>query len=167
MGLGILGERLPGAFRRNFMWRNLSNCFETLKHYPVMSPNWTLRQHVNGWLRNRPYLNATDWYRYYWSPWGKFPGTNRELVLFIYKRLETYSGLVMGCTRPSDRLFEDLRIPLVCWFDWGLTLCDDLHQRFGIDITDSFDERCYETLADLIQYLNIQLSPGAPSAGKP
>ena len=80
-----------------------------------------------------------------------------SLLIFIYKRLQKYSGLDIGRIRASDRLIEDLQIPLVCWFDWSNRLCEDFHTTFQVDISTEFDESLLETVGDLVWFLNLRL----------
>ncbi|HIK46252.1 MAG TPA: hypothetical protein IGR64_15435, partial [Leptolyngbyaceae cyanobacterium M65_K2018_010] len=70
-----------------------------------------------------------------------------------------YSGLEIGRLRPNDRLLEDLQLPAVCWFDWGITLCEDFYNTFGVDLADQFDETQLATCADLVLFLNQRLPP--------
>lgn len=147
------------------MWRDFQNLVETLRHYRVMSPDRAVRRQVNEYLRLRPYLPVDDWCQRCWLPPAGSQPIMPTLTRFLYLQLGEYSGLRMGHTRPGDRLQEDLCFPLVCWFDWGLALCEDVHQTFGVDITDSFDERNYDTLADLVGYLDSQIkTKGVSSA---
>lgn len=139
------------------MWRDFQNLVQTVKNYQVMGPDQALRRQVNRNLRSRPYLSIDDWCQWCWMPPAAATPASPLLTRFLYVKLGDYSGLSMGHTRPEDRLLEDLYFPIVCWFDWGLTLCDDIYQTFDVDLTDSFDERDYVTLADLVGYLENQL----------
>ena len=103
------------------------------------------------------YATTPSWYIQHWTPPAVPRPLPEPLIAFAYKHLKTYSGLDMGRVRPQDRLVEDLQFPLVCWFDWGPTLCEDFFQQFGIDITDTFDETQFATVADLIRYLEQEL----------
>lgn len=89
----------------------------------------------------------------------------KPLIDFAFHRLEAYSGLTVGRIKPSDRLLEDLHFPAVCWFDWGITLCDDFYATFGIDMLDHFDETQFCTCADLITFLHQQWETGQPTPG--
>ncbi|PSN18110.1 hypothetical protein C7271_14255 [filamentous cyanobacterium CCP5] len=144
------------------MWRDFQNLMQTLKHYRVMSPDRAIRGQVNELLKARPLLTVEEWRRRCWSPPTVSEPISPALTRFLYRQLGEYSGLRIGCTRPSDRLLEDLHFPLVCWFDWGLVLREDVNAAFGIDITDSFDERNYVTLADLVIYLDDQIKAHRP-----
>jgi hypothetical protein len=79
------------------------------------------------------------------------------LIEFLYTHLQEYTGLEVGRLQPSDRLVDDLQFPSICWFDWGLTLCTDFYDAFGVDISDQFDEGCLETCADLVDFLTFAL----------
>jgi hypothetical protein len=116
-----------------------------------------MREQVNQWLSSRPCLTCEDWFHRHWA--SPSLGMPKALVEFIYDRLSTYSGLTVGCINPTDRLLEDLHFPAVCWFDWGLTLCDDFYHAFGIDILDDFDETQFTTCADLMTFLQTHLPP--------
>jgi hypothetical protein len=80
------------------------------------------------------------------------------LLAFIYTYFQQSSGIDFSRVRPQDRLIEDLQFPLVCWFDWPLAFCDDFSQHFGVDISEGFDEACFITLADLIIFLDRQMT---------
>ena len=135
------------------MWRQLKNLVMHLQTYPALSPDLGERQVVNRHLKTRPPLSAQEWYIRYWTPPAVPRPMSSSVIEFAYKHLKTYSGLDSGRLQPQDRLVEDLQFPLVCWFDWGLTLCDDFYEQFGIDLTETFDETQFRTLADLIAYL--------------
>jgi hypothetical protein len=61
--------------------------------------------------------------------------------------------LSFGRILPSDRLCEDLKLTLVCWFDWQLDLCDDVLRELGVDVSAiEFDD--LETLEEFVQRLN-------------
>ncbi|HEY9878823.1 MAG TPA: hypothetical protein V6D29_10230 [Leptolyngbyaceae cyanobacterium] len=141
------------------MWQTFRNFVSNLQTYQFLSPDLAVRHQVNRQLRSRPCLTAEEWYIRYWTPPAVTVNPPQDLIEFTYERLSHYSGLTMGRVHPSDRLEEDLRFPLVCWFDWGLTLCTDFEQAFGIDITDTFDETLLITIADVVNYLHGQLQP--------
>ena len=79
------------------------------------------------------------------------------LLSFLFTKLPDYSGLKVGRLRPSDRLIEDLQLPLVCWFDWPNQLCADFYDVFQVDISEEFDESLLETLEDLVGFLHQRL----------
>lgn len=146
------------------MWQLFKQFVGNLQSYPYLSPDLTVRRQVEQQLRSRPCLDLSAWRSQYWQRpiLPAAPPPSPALIEFVYRQLATYSGLPMGRVRPSDRLQEDLCFAQVCWFDWGLTLCDEFEQSFGIDITDSFDETQLSTLADLVSYL--QQAAEAPPA---
>ena len=139
------------------IWRPLNNLVNSLKTYHLLRPDPKARREVNQWLATRPGLNSQDWFKAYWAaPGGKKP-LPEPLVKFIYDRIGHYSGLKVGHIHPQDHLVSDLRFPAVCWFDWGLSLCEDFQTMFGVDISATFDETQLETCADLLYFLNQQL----------
>jgi hypothetical protein len=142
---------------RKTMWQPLRNFVDSLATYGVLSPDMDERWRVNQWLRSRPCLSAQEWFIRYWSPPAVAESFPQPLVNFTYHQLHHYSGLDIGCVQPSDRLVEDLKFPAVCWFDWGLALCDDFYTTFGLDITDDFDETQLDTCADLVHFLKGKL----------
>lgn len=139
------------------MWQPLRNFVSSITTYGLLSPDQAMRDQVNQWLASRPCLSCDDWFRRHWA--SPSLGLSKALVDFIYDRLSTYSGLSVGCIHPNDDLLDDLHLPAVCWFDWGLTLCDDFYQVFGIDILDYFDETQLVTCADLVIFLHNHLQP--------
>ena len=142
------------------MWQPLRNFVSSITTYGLLSPDQAMREQVNQWLSSRPCLTCEDWFHRHWA--SPSLGMPKALVEFIYDRLSTYSGLSVGRMHPNDRLLEDLHFPAVCWFDWGLTLCEDFYHAFGIDILDHFDETQLITCADLITFLQGHLVPLPP-----
>jgi hypothetical protein len=101
--------------------------------YADMRPDFGLRNTINRTLDSqRASLTGEEWFERFWRP----RGISKQIVDFVYERLGEYSGLRWGLTVPSDRLLEDLQLPLVCWFDWELSFCDDLAQQLGIQLED-------------------------------
>jgi hypothetical protein len=139
------------------IWRPLNNLVKSLKTYRLLSPDPSARQQVNQWLASRPCLNCEEWFMFHWTPPAVGEAFPKPLIEFVYHRLHDYSGLRVGCICPGDRLLDDLRFPAVCWFDWGLTLCDDFQTSFGTDISETFDESQFVTCADLIHFLRQEL----------
>lgn len=146
-----------GGWSVNRMWQPLKNFVNSLQTYDVLSPDLQVRKQVNRWLKGRICLNPDDWFISHWAPPARPQAYSKPLIQFTYHHLEQYSGLAIGCTEPQDRLLEDLQFPMVCWFDWGITLCEDFQASFGIDISDRFDETQFDTLADLVDFLSRQL----------
>lgn len=149
------------------MWQKLNNLIASLRSYPSLSPDIALRRQINRQLkhRHRPALSAEAWYYTYWQHYPTPQPFSKDLVLFVYSRLQDYSGIELGRVHPRDRLQEDLKFPLVCWFDWALAFCDDFCLTFGTDISDDFNEETFTTLADLMLFLqqNVLAMDSLPS----
>lgn len=145
------------------MWQPLRNLISSIQTYGLLSPDLDARSRVSRWLAPRPCLTRDDWFHQCWVPPAVRQAFPKPLVDFIYDRLGVYTGLEVGRLRPSDRLLEDLQFPAICWFDWGLTLCDDVYTTFGRDITDQFDETQLATCLDLMAFLSHQLEAAGPT----
>lgn len=135
------------------MWRKLDNIVLYIRTYADLSPDISLRRQINQALESRPTRTSEDWYRSFWQPLA----ISRDLSLFVYQQMESYSGLQFAKVTPNDRLTEDLQLPLVCWFDWEYNLRDDFRDRFGIEISDHLDIGMLHTVRDLVIFLNQQL----------
>lgn len=135
------------------MWRRVKNQLISLRTYAEVSPDLGLRRRINQALRSRPSRSFEDWYKSFWQPLS----ISREIATFVYQSMERYSGLPFAQVMPNDRLTEDLQLPLVCWFDWECTLCDDFSDRFGVEIYDRFDAYQLATVEDLVVFLNQQV----------
>ncbi|MEM6426810.1 MAG: hypothetical protein AAF651_02405 [Cyanobacteria bacterium P01_C01_bin.73] len=142
------------------MWQTLQNFFSTLRAYPDLSPDVGLRNQVQRWLRSRPNLSLDQWYQQCWQ--NRVPPISKPLAQFLYIHLEKHTGLTPGQIRPSDRLIEDLKFPLICWFDWPIALCDDIYQRFEVDLLERFDESQLATVEDLARFLDYELAEVDP-----
>lgn len=143
------------AKTREFMWRQLNNYVSSVQTYNDLSPDVQIREVVNQRLRSkRSALNLGAWCQEF----SRTTRCDRQLLAFIYQSFQAYSGIEFSFVRPSDRLIEDLQLPLVCWFDWVHTFCDDFIQQFGIDLSGSFDEANFTTLADLAIFLDEQVA---------
>ncbi len=138
--------------------QQLNNLVNSLLTYRWLSPDVGTRQELYRLLLYRPYLNCDQWFDRYWTPPSVQQTYSKPLIEFAYSRLQVYTGLEVGRLRPSDRLVEDLQFPSICWFDWGINLCADFYNAFGIDISEQFDETGLFTCADLIGFLNQQLT---------
>lgn len=156
--LRTIAPRVAALLPCGTMWHALTNWIRSFATYGDLSPDFALRYRLNRHLRqHRPELPP--------DPWGQgLSSTLPEplspaLVQFAYQSLERYSGLAIGCTRSSDRLIEDLHLPLVCWFDWPHRLCQDFSQTFHIEMGEDFDETYFATLGELIAFLQKQLTP--------
>ncbi len=135
------------------MWRRLINLIQSLKTYGDLSPDLRLRHRVNSALRDRLFYSSSAWYKTFWQPLE----ISSEIAEFVYQQMEVYSGLMSAHLLPSDRLIEDLNLPLVCWFDWEANLCDDFYDRFAVDISHCFDLHRLSTVKELVVFLNHQL----------
>lgn len=112
-----------------------------------------MRQCVNRELRDRPALSVDEWFLRFWQPLG----VSRQVANFVYVQMAVYTGLDFTRVRPSDRLNDDLHLPLVCWFDWEFSLYEDFFADFGVDLSDRFDPELYITVQELMLFLNQQL----------
>lgn len=140
------------------MWQTLQNILKTLRAYPELSPDMGLRYQVKRWLRSRPDLTIEQWYHQFWQAPQGTSAISKPLVQFLYTHLKKHTGLNAGQIRPSDRLVEDLKFPLICWFDWPIALCDDVYTEFGVDIVDRFDESQLSTIEDLARFLDAEIT---------
>lgn len=137
------------------MWQSAINYFRNLRTYQDLSPDTGIRRQINAQLSRRPALSLAEWSALF----QRVVDTEAagRLLAFVYDKLPTYSGLQVSKIRPSDRLIEDLQLPLVCWFDWPNQLCCDFYETFQVDISEEFDESLLETIGDLVWFLNKQL----------
>jgi hypothetical protein len=135
------------------MWRWLRNIFASLRAYADLSPDLQTRRRVNRRLRDRTPLSADQWFEQFWQP----QEINQPIALFVYTQMQTYSGLEFARVRPEDRLYDELHLPLVCWFDWETSFTEDFLARFGIDLSDRFDPQNFATVEELVVFLNHQL----------
>jgi hypothetical protein len=137
------------------MWRQFNNYVNSVQTYNDLSPDVQVRHQVNQWLRShRNPLTLHAWCHEF----SRATGSRQPLLVFIYQAFSTYSGIDFSCVRPGDRLIEDLQLPLVCWFDWAHTFCDDFIRQFGVDLSGRFDEAHFHTVADLVIFLNEQIT---------
>lgn len=135
------------------MWRRLKNILHSLSTYAELSPDVRVKQRVRQNLRLRPAWSKEEWFEQYW----RRQAISRQLSDFIYIQMQDYSGLEFARVRPDDRLVEDLQLPLVCWFDWQLSLCDDFWQVFGVELHEQLELENLVTLEDLVLFLNQHL----------
>ena len=132
-------------------WRKANNYIQSIQTYGDMSPDLAMRQQVNQLLRqHRQPLSPEAWC----DECHQVTQSDCNTLLFVYRALASYSGIDFDRVRPEDRLVDDLQFPLVCWFDWSTSFCNDVVTHFGIDISDCFDETSLYTLADLITFLD-------------
>lgn len=137
------------------MWQSVINYMRSLWSYRDLGPDIWLRRQINFRLRDRTRLSLEGWISLFLKVEEK--SCSRRLLAFVYRQLPKYSGLEVGRIRPSDRLIEDLQMPLVCWYDWSHQLCDDFLMAFQVDISEEFDEALLETVGDLVWFLNQRL----------
>lgn len=137
------------------MWQNAINYLRSLQTYRDLSPDVGIRRRINVCLSKRPALALDQWSALFSQV--EDDELSKQVILFIYVQLPIYSGLEVGRLRPSDRLIEDLQLPLVCWFDWPNQLCCDFYDQFHVDISEVFDESLLETVGDLVDFLYQQL----------
>jgi hypothetical protein len=138
------------------MWQAFTNLIQGALTYRDLGPDQEIRHQTNRQLRqSRPELAADAWIDSFTILSGGRVST--RLLRFLYDRLGQYTGLAVGCLRPSDRLIDDLHMPLVCWFDWPHRLCEDFWETFHIDLSEEFDETDFQTVGDLVVYLQAQL----------
>ncbi len=137
------------------MWQKLNNLFASLGTYADLSPDLSQRQQVNQALRDRPALSPEVWFEQFWQPLKISP----QVANFVYTHLQIYSGLELARVQPSDHLNEDLHLYLVCWFDWEVALCEEFAHCFGVDLFDRFDAQDFETVEDLVIFLDHQVLP--------
>ncbi len=145
---------LSTTFWPVFMWQRFQNIFSSVGSYADLSPDVKTRQQVRQWLSDRPALPPDEWFTTFWQP----QGIDRPLADFIGQHMTHYSGVNFAQTRPSDRLLQDLQLPLICWFDWEMTFCDDFLAQFGVDVSDRFDPTRLHTVADFVLFLQQQIS---------
>ena len=131
----------------------LNNFISSVNAYADMSPDLSVRQDVNTWMMRRD-RQALDL-----STWSHLFGHSAHPVLtFIYESFGDYSGLDFSLVRPNDSLNTNLKFPLVCWFDWTITFCEEFFQAFGLDLSDRFDEADFCTIGELINFLVAQVN---------
>ncbi|MBE9030887.1 hypothetical protein IQ266_14215 [filamentous cyanobacterium LEGE 11480] len=136
----------------------LYNWFLALWSYNDLRPDLALRRRINRQvLAARPAHKVSEWYQKFWAS----RGVSREVATFIYQSLAKYSGLQFAKVLPSDRLCEDLKLPLICWFDWEMSLCEDFYEEFGFELDDYLDVTQLKTVADLMGFFNQQVAMAA------
>lgn len=136
------------------------NWLSSVSTYADMSPDLKMRSQVNQRLKGLPRraLSALAWSQQFSHQERAYP-----VLSFLYQYLSQYSGLDFSRIRPDDRLIDDLHFPLVCWFDWSTTLCEDFFHHFGLDLSDDFDEGAFETIDELVQFLMGQVLTASAS----
>jgi hypothetical protein len=135
------------------MWRRLNNWWTSLWTYFELRPDIGARYRINQALRDRPSHLWPEWYRRFWEP----QGVAREVAEFVYRSVARHSGLKVEKVVPSDRLNEDLKLPLICWFDWEMSFYEDFSRQLGVDMdADDWLMSDFYTVADLMVFLNQQ-----------
>ena len=145
-----LGESLEQSIGKG----KLNNFLSSVSAYADMSPDLSIRKDVNMWMlrRDRQALDLSDWCE-------QFGYSQSNTVLaFIYETFSEYSGLDFSRVRPNDCLNTNLHFPLVCWFDWSITFCEEFFQAFEVDLSDRFDEADFTTIGELANFLVEQVS---------
>jgi hypothetical protein len=135
------------------MWQRFQNIFSSISSYADLSPDRQIQGQVRQWLGDRPHLSLEEWFTRFWEP----QGINRPLAEFVYHQMQAQSGLDFTRVQPSDRLLEDLHLPLICWFDWETSLCDHFVRQFGVEVFDGFDIARLHTLQDFVLFFQQQL----------
>jgi hypothetical protein len=140
------------------MWHRLRNWFYSLRSYTALRPDLAMRRRVVRSLQRRPSLSPQEWFHTY----GESLGIAESVVMFAAQQLEQYSGLPFGRLLPGDRLDDDLHWTQVCWFDWELSLYEDMRQTFGIPLEGDLEEVLNGTLSDFLVWLTTQLLANRP-----
>ncbi len=151
--MGILGKTPSEWDFPRQMWQRLLDMMHYVGTAADLGPDFQVRQQISQLLRDRRSLSLDEWFDSFWH----HRGISKPLVTFIYIHLEKYSGLKVAKFRPNDHLEHDLKLTMVCWFDWHLTFCEDFCQCFGVDLSDRLDPRDFCTLEELVIFLNCQL----------
>lgn len=143
----------------NAPFSKFNNLISSINAYADMSPDLSIRRQVNETMqqRARQPLSISTWCQTFGDR-NHNTDSVQSMLAFIYESFSEYSGLEFSRVRPSDRLNDDLYFPLVCWFDWSITFCEDLYQRFDLDLSDRFDEANFETIGELVNFLIEQIS---------
>jgi hypothetical protein len=150
----------PIYMTRQLVIGQLNNWLSSVSTYSDMSPDVTIRRQVNQQLTAlaRRSMGFSHWCQLFCSNPRSDTARARRVLAFVYEHFADYTGLDFSRVRPSDRLIADLQFPLVCWFDWSLTFCEDFYQAFDVDLSDRFDEADFETMGDLVSYLLTEVA---------
>ncbi|MFM2431708.1 MAG: hypothetical protein RLZZ511_2921 [Cyanobacteriota bacterium] len=152
--LRVFMQRLKLSLGQTLVAR-LYNCFTAWSSYSDLSPDLAMRRRVNSQvLASRPAHSGQEWYQKFWAA----QGISREVAGFVYQALAKYAGLRSAQVLPHDRLCEDLKLPLISWFDWELALYEDFAQEFNLELEDYLDISQLKTVADLMGFLNQQVA---------
>ncbi|GAB4143941.1 MAG: hypothetical protein Fur0046_21260 [Cyanobacteria bacterium J069] len=140
------------------MWHRLQNFIFSLRSYTALRPDLAVRRRVVRSLQRRPSLSPQDWFELY----GKSLGIAEAVVQFADQQFEQYSGLPFGKLLPGDRLEADLHWTQVCWFDWELSLYEDILQAFEVFPEGDLERMLDGTLGDFLLWLTKQLPADHP-----
>ena len=146
--LGLAETQLSEAIGTH----RLNNFISSVNAYADMSPDLSVRKDVNAWMmrRDRQALDLSTWSELFGHP-------AHPVLIFIYESFSSYSGLDFSLVRPNDSLNTHLKFPLVCWFDWTITFCEDFFHAFELDLSDRFDEADFCTIGELVSFLVKQI----------
>jgi len=131
----------------------LQNSWMAIQAYSDLSPDQGLRRRIRRSHRNRSLYQSLEWHNRFWKPLG----IRSDLSEFVYEALSACSGLEAGRLLPNDRLIEDLRLPLLCWFDWEMVWTEQFFDRFGLDSHWVIDVSEFQTLQEFMVGLNSVL----------
>jgi len=135
------------------MWRRLKNFLVGISTYADLSPDIRTKQQVRQFLRQRSALSLDDWYIEFWQA----QSISFVVVEFFCIQLSEHTQLEITRMQPGDRLVADLRLPLICWFDWEITFAEAFQETFGVSLGDTFSFDDFETVQDLMLFLDCQL----------
>ncbi len=136
----------------NAYWQSVRRLWLVFRSYPFLSPDLRLRRQINHYLTTRPAMTLDEWHDRFWQS----RQVSKDTAMFVYTRLKAYSGLAIDRVVPSDRLEGDLKLTLVCWFDWQTHLCEDFCSWFGIDISACLGYQPFSTVEELMLFLQSQ-----------
>lgn len=137
------------------MWRRLKNFFVSISTYADLSPDLQTRQQVRRFLQQRSALTTDEWFEAHWRSLNVSP----SVAAFVLKQMSAQTGLDFSRVQPSDRLGADLQLPLICWFNWEVSFSEEFYRWFGVDLSDRFNSDSFETVQDLVLFLELQLAP--------
>jgi len=99
-------------------------------------------------------MTLDEWHDRFWQS----RHVSKDIAAFFYTRFPEYSGLTIDRVLPSDHLEGDLKLTLVCWFDWQTDLCEDFFNCFGVDISTCLGDQLFSTVEELMLFLQSQRS---------
>jgi hypothetical protein len=137
------------------MWRRLKNFFASISTYADLSPSLQTRYRVRQVLHQRPALTADEWFETHWRSLN----VSYPVVAFVLEQMSRQTGLDFSRVLPGDRLYEDLQLSLICWFDWEITFSKEFDRCFNVNLGEQFNSDNFNTVQDLVVFLELQLSP--------